>query len=118
MIPSVIDPNSIYKNFETLNGLIGNTTLHKLNFQYGNLYTKFEYQNFFGSIKDRSAYFILKRALEKELIDPNTTVIESSSGNFAIALSGICKTLGTVFLVYSYFRTGHQKTKNQDVFGT
>src|SRR5215813_4773226 len=50
-----------------------------------NLYAKLEYVNPIGSIKDRPAYWILRRAAEKGQISEETTVIESSSGNFAVA---------------------------------
>jgi len=52
------------------------------------LFAKLEYVNPVGSIKDRSAYWILKRAAERGEICEETTVIESSSGNFAAAHHG------------------------------
>jgi cysteine synthase A len=51
------------------------------------LFAKLEYVNPVGSIKDRAAYWILKRAAERGEICEETTVIESSSGNFAAALA-------------------------------
>src|SRR5213594_945952 len=51
------------------------------------LLAKLEYVNPVGSIKDRPAYWILKRAAERGEICEETTVIESSSGNFAAALA-------------------------------
>lgn len=78
-------------------GLIGNTPLFKLNLPY-HLYAKLEFQNFFGSIKDRPALFIIKRALEKGLINKETIVIESTSGNFGIALANICNSIGVRFI--------------------
>jgi len=77
---------------------IGNTPLYKLKFEHCNLYTKLEYYNAFGSIKDRPALYILSKALKDNLIDRDTTVIESTSGNFGIALAGICKFLGIKFI--------------------
>src|SRR5262245_19189330 len=50
------------------------------------LFAKLEYLNPIGSIKDRPAFWILKRAAERSEICEQTTVIESSSGNFASAL--------------------------------
>jgi 2,3-diaminopropionate biosynthesis protein SbnA len=87
--------------FEAIHGLsqlIGRTKLHKLNYAYGSLYTKLENQNFFGSIKDRPAYYILKDAFEKDLISERSTVIESTSGNFGIALASICSALKMNFI--------------------
>ena len=50
------------------------------------LFAKLEYVNPVGSVKDRAAYWILTRAAERGEICEETTVIESSSGNFAAAL--------------------------------
>jgi cysteine synthase A len=62
------------------------------------LFAKLEYMNPVGSIKDRSAYWILKRAAERGDIDAETTVIESSSGNFATALASYAQLLGIRFI--------------------
>jgi N-(2-amino-2-carboxyethyl)-L-glutamate synthase len=82
---------------DSIGKLIGNTRVHKLQFA-GNLYVKFEFQNIFGSVKDRPAFYILKKAIEAGLIDQDTIVIESTSGNFGIALAHICKALQIRFI--------------------
>src|SRR3954466_15464159 len=63
-----------------------------------NLFAKLEYVNPVGSIKDRAAYWILKRAAERGEICDGTTVIESSSGNFASALAAFTHLLGLRFI--------------------
>ena len=55
-----------------------------------NLYSKLESFNPGGSIKDRTASCIIQRALETKEIGPDTTVIESSSGNMGIGLAQAC----------------------------
>ena len=62
------------------------------------LFAKLEYVNPIGSIKDRAAYWILKRAAERGDIDEETTVIESSSGNFACALAAFTNLIGLRFI--------------------
>ena len=62
------------------------------------LFAKLEYFNPVGSIKDRSAYWILQRAAERGEICAETTVIESSSGNFASALAAFTRLLGLQFI--------------------
>lgn len=62
------------------------------------LFAKLEYANPVGSIKDRAAYWILKRAAERGEITDETTVIESSSGNFAAALAAFTHLLGLRFI--------------------
>ncbi|NSL90990.1 pyridoxal-phosphate dependent enzyme [Chitinophaga solisilvae] len=81
-----------------LSPFIGNTQLYKFSYPHANLYTKLEHQNFFGSIKDRPALYILRKALEEGRINENTTVIESTSGNFGVALAGICQAMSIRFI--------------------
>jgi 2,3-diaminopropionate biosynthesis protein SbnA len=77
----------------------GNTPLVRLNLSELNinLYAKLESYNRTGSVKDRAAAYILNKLLSKEEIDRETTIIESSSGNFGIALSAYCKAKGLKF---------------------
>jgi N-(2-amino-2-carboxyethyl)-L-glutamate synthase len=62
------------------------------------LFAKLEYVNPVGSIKDRAAYWILTRAAERGEICVETTVIESSSGNFATALAAFTQLVGLRFI--------------------
>ncbi len=62
-----------------------------------NTYVKLEYNNFSGSIKDRPAYNILYQGIKTGKIDRNTEIVESSSGNFAIALACLCRHLSIKF---------------------
>src|SRR5437773_2750325 len=62
------------------------------------LFAKLEYVNPVGSVKDRSAYWILKRAAERGEIGDETTVVESSSGNFACALAAFTRLVGLQFI--------------------
>lgn len=58
------------------------------------VYGKLEALNPGGSIKDRAAYNILTHALANGVINHDTTIVESSSGNFAIGLAQVCAYLG------------------------
>jgi len=73
---------------------IGNTPLYELPSINGNaLYIKMESHNFLGSIKARTGY-----ALVNGLKAPHDrTIIETSSGNLAIALDFFCKEAGRPF---------------------
>jgi cysteine synthase A len=62
------------------------------------LVAKLEFCNPTGSAKDRSALWILEQAIRRGDITAGTTVVESSSGNFAIALATYCRTLGIPFV--------------------
>ena len=78
--------------------LIGNTPLVRLNRpseQSGaTIIGKCEFMNPTGSVKDRIGYSMIKDALERGLIDTNSTIIEPTSGNTGIALASICAALG------------------------
>lgn len=73
--------------------LIGNTPMIKINYKFKDkiksIYTKLEYYNLTGSIKDRIAYYIINKAkLEGDLKD-NQPIIEATSGNTGISISAI-----------------------------
>lgn len=77
---------------------IGNTPVVKLEHDNINLFAKLEFNNFTQSIKSRPAYLIIKTAIEERKVNKETTVIESSSGNMAIALAEICSRLELKFV--------------------
>ncbi len=84
----------------TVLDLVGNTPLIRLrhkDLDTINFYAKLECFNPTGSIKDRAASYVLKQLIETKEINANTTIIESSSGNFAISLATYCKYLGLKF---------------------
>jgi 2,3-diaminopropionate biosynthesis protein SbnA len=88
---------TLLEQITQLEHFIGNTPLLKLNGN-ANTFAKMEYLNFMGSIKDRPAYFILRNAIARGLVGRDTTIIESTSGNFGIALAGICRRLKLRFI--------------------
>jgi 2,3-diaminopropionate biosynthesis protein SbnA len=82
---------------------VGNTPMVQLPLQEPgleniNLFAKLEFYNPTGSVKDRAANYIIKTLLDRKEIDKDTTLIESSSGNFGIALSAYCKKNGLKFI--------------------
>lgn len=69
---------------------IGNTPLVKVNFESnGELFGKLEYLNPGGSVKDRSALFMIEEAERLGLLKPGGTLIDASSGNQGIAIAMI-----------------------------
>lgn len=55
------------------------------------IYAKYELNSPAGSIKDRTALHIINDLLRHEIINKNSIIIESSSGNMAVALAMVCK---------------------------
>lgn len=84
----------LLNRIEALSSRIGNTPVIPLAEENIRLYAKLEFHNLTGSVKDRPAFHILKTAVAQGQVKENTTVVESSSGNFAISLATICKVLG------------------------
>jgi cysteine synthase len=76
---------------------IGNTPLVKLRTLPGT-WAKVEAFQFSSSIKVRPAFYIIRHAIASGLINQKTTLIESSSGNFALALALISHYLSLKFI--------------------
>lgn len=62
------------------------------------LYAKMESSNPGGSVKDRPALHIIRRAIEDGRIRRGTTVVESSSGNMGVGLAQACQYYGIRFI--------------------
>lgn len=73
--------------------LIGNTPMVKIKYRYqdkvGYVYAKLEYYNYTGSIKDRVAYYILKKSKEAGLLKDNQPIVEATSGNTGISFAAL-----------------------------
>jgi len=58
-------------------------------------FAKLEWHNPFGSVKDRAAYWMIKDAEKRGLLKKDKSIIiEPTSGNTGIALTGIARALG------------------------
>ena len=97
--------HEINRRIRRLSSLIGNTPLLEIHFLYRGksriLYAKAENLNMTGSIKDRMALHIMKKAYAKGSVRPAATIIEATSGNTGIAFSAIGRALGhpiTIFM--------------------
>lgn len=80
--------------------MVGNTPILNIDgtgLEGINFFTKLEGLNPTGSVKDRAAQYIIDKVLSDGVIEHDTTIIESSSGNFGIALSAYCKSRGLKF---------------------
>ena len=72
---------------------IGNTPMIKIKYKYKGeenyIYTKLEFYNITGSIKDRVAYYIIKKAYENGDLQKEQMIVEATSGNTGISLAAI-----------------------------
>lgn len=80
-----------YKNLKKQNNIssvldfIGNTPLVKI----GEIFAKLETVNPSGSVKDRMAWYMVKKAEERKELKPKSKIIEVTSGNTGIAFAMI-----------------------------
>lgn len=85
--------------------LVGNTSLVRVNNLIkkdelkADVLAKLEYFNPAGSVKDRIAKEMIQDALEKGLINENTTLIEPTSGNTGIGLSAVATALNLKIII-------------------
>ena len=87
--------------YESVLDMIGNTpivSLRQPNCGEYSLFAKLEGYNPFGSAKDRPSYLAIANALQKGVISEGGAVVESSSGNMAVALALICRALRLRFI--------------------
>lgn len=86
------------ERIDSFSSLIGNTPMLEITYRYKGeerkIFAKAENMNMTGSIKDRMAFYILKKAIEKGLLKKNTQIIEATSGNTGISFSALGKALG------------------------
>ena len=85
--------------------LVGSTPLVRVNNLIkkdelkADVLAKLEYFNPAGSVKDRIAKEMIQDALEKGLINENTTLIEPASGNTGIGLSAVATALNLKIII-------------------
>lgn len=89
------------KAITRIDQLIGNTPLVKLNVSdKANVYGKLEKQNPGGSVKDRIAKAIIDDGIDKGLINKDTLIIESTSGNTGVGLAMIGAAYGLKVIIF------------------
>lgn len=74
---------------------IGNTPMIRIDYEYKGIlkyiYTKLEYYNLTGSIKDRVAYYMINNAKKRGTLKEKMPIVEATSGNTGIALAALGK---------------------------
>ncbi len=83
---------------ETILSAVGKTPLVRLNRVVGlnsaTVYAKCEFLNPAGSVKDRMAVHILKRAEERGMLKPGSTIVEATSGNTGLGVAMVAAVKG------------------------
>jgi len=86
------------KYYESIVDLVGNTPLVRLNNivepGMAQVFAKMENLNPTGSVKDRMAVNMVKRAEAEGLLNPGSTLVESTSGNTGLGLAMVAAASG------------------------
>jgi cysteine synthase len=92
------------QKFRALRRLTGNTPLLGIHFRYRgttrSIFAKSEQLNMTGSIKDRMALHILRKAYEEGKIHPGDIIAEATSGNTGISFAAIGSVLGHAVSIF------------------
>jgi cysteine synthase A len=90
--------SAIGSRFRNLGRLIGNTPMLAIQFRFRGaervIYAKSEHLSMTGSIKDRMAFYILRRGYLEGRIAPGHTIVEATSGNTGISFAALGRALG------------------------
>ena len=94
----------------TVFGMIGRTPLLEVRYTFRGrkrrIFAKYEQRNMTGSVKDRMALWILRRAYETGRIKPGDVIAEATSGNTGISFAALGRALGHDRVRIYHARTG------------
>lgn len=97
---------------------IGNTPLARIPFNTpATLYAKLEYLNPGGSVKDRTALYMVEQAEKSGLLQPSGTIIDASSGNYGITLAMIGAAKGYKVIITTTPKISQEKLQTMLAYG-
>lgn len=103
------------KYYESMQELIGNTPLVKLNYinenKNVNLFAKLELYNPAGSVKDRVGQYMIEDAIRQGKLKEGYTIVEATAGNtgLGIAFAALNRGFDVIFVVPTKFSEEKQK---------
>jgi cystathionine beta-synthase len=100
------------KAYDSVLDLVGHTPLVRLRTGIDDrvkAYVKLEFQNPTGSIKDRMALHIIRKALTEGKLKPGDTVIDNTSGNTGSALAMVATVHGLKAILVTPEKTSQEK---------
>ncbi|MBM3357879.1 MAG: cysteine synthase CysM [Betaproteobacteria bacterium] len=107
--------------FATLENFVGNTPLVRLKRLPGSttntVLAKLEGNNPAGSVKDRPAFSMIRRAQERGRIKPGDTLIEPTSGNTGIALAMCAAMMGYRMILVMPEHLSVERRQSMAAFG-
>ncbi|TFB08275.1 cysteine synthase A [Candidatus Atribacteria bacterium MT.SAG.1] len=111
----------IRDSYNSILEAIGNTPIVRLNYfskeNSANIYGKVEALNPGGSVKSRTAYWMIKQALDRGLINKDTTLVEATSGNQGIGISMVGAVLGLSVIIVMPENMSEERQKMMKAYG-
>ena len=105
----------------SIRDMVSNTPLLEIDITYMNkplkIYAKAEYYNLTGSIKDRVAYYILKKAIDSGELKDDDIIAEATSGNTGIAFCAAGTYLGHKVVIYMPDWMSRERINLMESFG-
>jgi cysteine synthase A len=102
---AIAAPAPVARRLQAIGHLVGNTPLLEIAFRFRGrtrrIFAKAEHLNMTGSIKDRMALHILRRAYTDGCLVAGERIVEATSGNTGISFAAIGRALGhpvTIFM--------------------
>lgn len=112
---------AIEARFRGLSRIIGNTPLLAVDYTFDGrqrrVFAKSENLNMTGSVKDRMALHIMKKAYERGTVGPGGLIIEATSGNTGIAFAGVGRALGHPVAIFMPDWMSEERVKLLASFG-
>lgn len=103
-MPKAVQLNVDCASVDAIAALVGNTPLLEIHYSYEGkprrIYAKYDLMNMTGSMKDRMALHIVKKAYESGALRPGDAIVEASSGNTGISFAAIGRALGHLVRIY------------------
>lgn len=115
------DAPDVAARFHGLSRIIGNTPLLAVDYTVGGrkrrIFAKSENLNMTGSVKDRMALHIMKKAYAREAVRPGGLIVEATSGNTGIAFAGVGRALGHPVAIFMPDWMSEERVKLLASFG-
>lgn len=109
------------KTYDNILELVGHTPLVRLRTGMPEngpeAYAKLDFLNPTGSVKDRMALHIIRKAMDEGRLKPGDTVVDNTSGNTGASMAMVCQVLGLKTVVTTPVKTSKEKTDLIRSFG-
>lgn len=114
-------PPDVAARFHGLARIIGNTPLLAVDYSIRGrrrrIFAKSENLNMTGSVKDRMALHIMRRAYERGAVAPGGLIVEATSGNTGIAFAAVGRALGHPVAIFMPDWMSEERVKLLASFG-